>query len=188
MTIISLIEVIELLILVVVLGYIFSGIFKRRPESTKELYKQKFTWADFKLAMLVTAPAVVFHEMGHKFVAILLGINATFHNLYWGLAIGVVLKLIASPIIIFAPGYVEIPPATPENLIWIIAIAGPLVNLILFVGATIALKTMKLSKKTAVILYLTKIINIWLFIFNMLPIPPLDGSKVYPGLYHILVG
>ena len=42
------------------------------------------------------------------------------------------------------------------------------------------------KRKQIVALHLTKIINLWLFIFNMLPIPPLDGSKVFYHLFQTI--
>ena len=56
-----------------------------------------FNWIDFKYAIYVSAPAIIIHELGHKFVAMAYGYTATFEMFSLGLAIGVVLKLIGSP-------------------------------------------------------------------------------------------
>jgi len=67
------------------------------------------------------------------------------------------------------------------------ALAGPSVNLILWLGAAYILKKKhNVKRKTTAVLSLTAFINKWLFIFNMLPIPPLDGSKVLFGLIGII--
>jgi Zn-dependent protease len=59
----------------------------------------------------------------------------------------------------------------------IIAAAGPLTNLVL---AIIAALLIRVVTSTAVFnfLYIFTVLNVALFIFNILPIPPLDGSRV----------
>jgi len=60
-------------------------------------------------------------------------------------------------------------------------------NLFLFfISWLIINNAKKLTRKQAIALYLTKQINLFLFIFNMLPIPPLDGFQVFSGLYHLI--
>lgn len=181
----TLAEIFNLIILTVAIGYIFSG-FIRDP-SHRVIGKYKINWQDFKFALLVSAPGVVFHELAHKFVAIALGLTANFFIFWPGLGIAVFLKLISSPFILIAPGFVGI-AGTPTELQSILtSFAGPLVNLIIFLTAAYILNNArKLTKRQAVTLYLTKKINIFLFVFNMIPIPPLDGSKVIFGLFRII--
>jgi Zn-dependent protease len=65
------------------------------------------------------------------------------------------------------------------------AFAGPAVNLVLFLATFLLLKSrsfVKNNKKYVPLLFITSRINIFLFIFNMLPIPMFDGWKVYSGL------
>lgn len=183
-------EIWDLLIVTLALGYIFSG-FLRKPRTELD-YSYRipgFDKQNFKLAVLSVAPAVILHELMHKFTAILLGYAATFYASFFGLGLGIFLRIINSPFIIFAPGFVSIPPDVPTLQTTLIAFAGPLTNLILFLISDIILKTRKhLSRRLAIILYLTKTINLWLFVFNMLPIPPLDGSKVFYGLFKLIFG
>jgi len=181
-------EIIDLIIVTVALGYIFS-IYISKPKTTLEnLYpKLGLSWTDFKFAIIVTAPAVILHELAHKFVAISMGLTATFKAFYAGLGIGVFLRVIGSPLIILAPGYVEISSLSSNLAVFMTAFAGPLVNLLLFFGAGYLLNhARKLTRNQAVILYMTKQINLFLFIFNMLPIPPLDGSKVFGTLFKLI--
>jgi Zn-dependent protease len=188
--IISLIEIIDIVIMTVVVGYIFMG-FLSRPSPEYYLKKQRFDWESFKIACWITAPALILHELAHKFVAVGFGFSATFHAAYAFLALGVVLRLIQSNFIFFVPAYVTIgcisitkcviPPIQSA----LIAGAGPFTNLGLFIGAHLALKyKKKMKKKTRVILHLTKIINLFLFIFNMLPFYIFDGYKFFSGLYN----
>ncbi len=186
MPLITIKEILYFIILSAVLGYIFSGIIKR-PRTEFDLeHPSRFDWKGYAYAIAISAPAVILHELGHKFVAIGYGLAATFNIWWFGLILGAFLKFINSPLILFAPGYVQIlgSPGTAETF-WI-AFAGPLVNLALFLLAWLLLEHARLSRTQAVLLYLTKQINLFLFIFNMLPIPPLDGSKVFGSLLQML--
>jgi Zn-dependent protease len=73
----------------------------------------------------------------------------------------------------------------------LIAAAGPLSNLVLGVLLTLLLKAylfyiigfINYSENLFLVLYFAAAINFGLFIFNLLPIPPLDGSHiVFSGL------
>ncbi|PIN76020.1 hypothetical protein COV18_01190 [Candidatus Woesearchaeota archaeon CG10_big_fil_rev_8_21_14_0_10_37_12] len=170
-------ELIDAIIMIVVVGFIFMDIFKRHDTSAKEA---------FKFACLVTAPAIIFHELAHKFAAMFFGLQATFNAAYTWLGIGVVLKFISPGLIFFVPAYVSIHGQATPGASGLIAFAGPALNLVLFVASWAILKKKKLKKKTFLILYVTKQINLFLFIFNMLPLPFFDGLKVYQGLFSLL--
>jgi len=173
-------EIFHIVILTLVLGYIFSGYIK-----IPGLYSRGFNWKSIKFAILVTAPAVILHELGHKFAGLAFGYDAMFSIWWFGLALGVLLRIIGSPFLILAPGYVSVNPSSSLELS-IIAFAGPLINLLLWTSAILILRFKKrLKKKEFLFWHLTKIINMWLFIFNMIPIPPLDGSKVIGGLFGL---
>lgn len=179
-------EVIYFIILTAVIGYIFTG-YIRKP--TSEVYhpfsfrKYTFKMQDFLFSVLIIAPAIVLHELAHKFIAIFFGLTANFFILWEGLGLAVLLKLLHSPFLIIAPGYVLISHgATPLQDI-LISFAGPLTNLILFlISGYILNHSTKLTRTQAIGFYLTKQINLFLLIFNMLPIPPLDGYHVFSGL------
>lgn len=87
--------------------------------------------------------------------------------------------------------YVQ-PPARPGALLWSIA-AGPLVNLFLAVVLTpfaftlLALKGDVMSDPMRLLEALW-IINIVLFVFNMLPVYPLDGGQIVRAILWFFVG
>jgi len=180
MPIFTLVEIFYLIVLVGSIGYIFSG-FIKDPASR---YISGFNWRDFRFALLVAAPGIILHELLHKFVAIFFGLVANFYIFWSGLGIAVFLKLISSPFLIIAPGYVYITGDSTPLQSAIISFAGPLANLLLWFIAYLTLNNAKnLSRQKAIFLYLTKKINLTLFIFNMIPIPPLDGFNFIYSLF-----
>jgi len=186
MPLITFVEIINLIILTVAIGYIFSG-FVRRPRALPDLYrKTRFNLEDMKFASLIAAPAVIVHELAHKFVAIGFGLTASFNLFPFGLFLGIFLRFINSPFLLVAPGYVLISQGATQLQNVLIAFAGPFTNLVLWLGSLFILRTKKVKSNTAIALHFSIIINMWLFIFNMLPIPPLDGSKVWFGLFKLL--
>jgi len=190
MAFITVTEIIDILIMTFAIGFIFKDLFKKPTEIdhdplTYHKPNRFINWNDLKFAMLVTAPAVIFHELGHKFVAMSMGLYATFHAAYTWLGLGVVLKLIGTPFIFFVPAYVAHSAAASPLQSAIIAFAGPAVNLILWLGSMYILKAAKkLTRTQHVALVLTKRINMFLFLFNMTPIPPFDGGHVVFGLWR----
>jgi Zn-dependent protease len=177
----SLTEIFYILVLIIAIGYIFSGYIK-----IPGLYSKGFNWKGIKFAMLVTAPAIILHELGHKFVGLAFGYSSMFYIWWFGLGLGIFLRIIGSPFLILAPGYVSVSPSTPLELS-AVAFAGPFINLVLFSISVLVLRfKRRLRKKEFLFWHLTKIINMWLFIFNMIPIPPLDGSKVIGGLFGLI--
>ena len=74
----------------------------------------------------------------------------------------------------------------------LVAAAGPASNLLIAVAASVALGLFTVSPQTlgeanvsaplAALLVQAMIVNVFLAVFNMLPIPPLDGGNVLSGL------
>jgi len=180
---ISWLEILYFIILVLVVAFIFMGMFVRKPRTVYDmLHPKRFNFEDFKFSALVAAPGIVLHELSHKFTAIAFGYSASFTIWPIGLVIGIILKVIGSPFILLAPGYVQIPVIADAIAYRLIAFAGPAINLVLWVISVIMLRNIsKMSRKQVAFWSLTKVINMILFFFNMIPIPPLDGSKVLFG-------
>ena len=106
-------ELLDIVIMTLAVGFIFSDFLARfrRPsedyDPLKQNYNRFINWDNFKFAALVTAPAIILHEFGHKFIALSFGYNATFHAAYLFLFIGIMLKLMKSPFLFFVPAYVS---------------------------------------------------------------------------------
>lgn len=66
-----------------------------------------------------------------------------------------------------------------EKGVALLAVAGPLSNLVLAVMASLALRTVvNPESMLAQGVFMFIMLNIALFVFNLIPIPPLDGSRV----------
>lgn len=65
----------------------------------------------------------------------------------------------------------------------IVSLAGPLSNLTLAIVVSLLIRFINIPNGIFYYLaYLLIVINISLFVFNLLPIPPLDGSKIFLNL------
>lgn len=176
-----------------VLAYIFMDILPSpaRARDPLEMFtkKKKQSFEQFIFAAGVVATGIVLHELAHKFVAIALGQDAVFHASYKFLALGVLLKLIHFPVLFFVPGYVSIIGASSPFEHAITAFAGPFMHLLLFGIAWLMLSQKALTPKKPemrMFLALTKRINLWLFILNMLPIPGFDGFGVFSSIFAMI--
>ena len=137
----------------------------------------------FPVVMIGVGAGFIFHELGHKFVAMHYGYYAEYELWPTGLLIALASSFFG--FIFAAPGAVVIySNGMEEKTNGIISIAGPIVNIIL--GLIFFLILVSLGDfaytETGYLVALTCVlgtrINFFLAAFNLLPIPPLDGSKV----------
>jgi Zn-dependent protease len=192
MPIITLSEVIGLIVVAFYISYIFSGFIKKPRNIYDEDYSYKNQlWEDMKFSAMIVVPAVILHEMAHKFIAMFLGFESAFYGFYyssWTMTLAIIsifLRIFHAPFIILVPGFVGIPPNVDPLSTGIIAFAGPLTNLIMFFIADYIIKNKQLNRNQLILATLTKKINIFLFIFNMIPIAPFDGGKVLTALFSL---
>jgi len=185
MAIISLIELVRAVIMTVAVAYILMDFLRPKRSPHEILTQKRWDWQSFWLSALLAAPALILHEFAHKFTAIAFGIQAEFFAAYFWLGIGLLLKMLNTGFIFFIPGFVSISPGAPPLTMSAIAFAGPFLNLILFIAAYIVIKkSKKLTQRQYFFWYLTRNLNLLLFVLNMLPIPPFDGYKVFTGLWQ----
>lgn len=142
--------------------------------------------------------SAIIHEVMHGVAADRLGdptaryagrltLNPIPHlDLFGSILLPLMLSLSGSPIFF---GWAKPVPYNPYNLQasprWgeaIVAIAGPLSNFALALLAALVIRANVLPLEIAGAVFLVIVVNVMLGIFNLIPIPPLDGSKVLSAL------
>jgi len=139
----------------------------------------------FILSLIIVFTSFVLHEMGHRQVARKFGAYAEFRKWNLGLVLAIVTSFFG--FIFAAPGAVMIharsdlwgrTAAITRKKMGIISLTGPGINIILAI-AFFGLQFVLPISFSYNILPLGVAINAWLALFNLLPVPPLDGSKVF---------
>ena len=151
----------------------------------------------YSAAYLIYIIPVIFismaiHEAMHAFTAHALGdstakdsgrltLNPLKHiDIFTTVLLPVILILIgAQPIFAAKPV-----PFDPERVdheeygVALVGIAGPLTNLVLSAVGAIFLRFLQMPHDITIFFIYFTVINVEFFIFNMIPIPPLDGSRL----------
>jgi Zn-dependent protease len=145
----------------------------------------------FAVVLLSIIFALSFHEFAHAFIGFKLGdttaqrmgrltLNPLSHIDWYGLLLLVTVGF----------GWGKPVPFNPYNLKYqkwgpvMVALAGPASNLLLAIICALLFHTLSLlgtfGPENALIVFLvfSVIINLVLMLFNLIPIPPLDGSKL----------
>ena len=131
------------------------------------------------IAALAVTLSFVLHEMMHKFVAQHYGAIAGFRTSRNGLMITLITGFFG--FLLGIPGATMIYTSSfTKREDGIVSLAGPLTNLAVFAVFLAALLLIAPSQSSYAYIAIsyTFFISIFLAFFNMLPIPPLDGSKV----------
>lgn len=155
---------------------------------------------DFIFSIIILVFSAIIHEVAHGYSAYLMGDNTAkyqgrltlnpFKHLEWfGSVIMPILSYFLGGFII---GWAKPVPFNPYNLRnqrWgeaIVAGAGPLINICIALFFGLLIRFNLLSAFGDAFIYICSVIvyiNLILATFNLMPIPPLDGSKI---LFSIL--
>lgn len=150
--------------------------------------------------LFIVIIALTVHEFCHAWVSHLLGdvtakaegrltLNPISHiDPLTTLLLPFALIILGSPVVFGAAKPVPFNPYAVRYGKWgaaMVAVAGPLSNL--FMATVVGLYIRVFALPSSVELFLTQfmLVNLAFFVFNMIPIPPLDGSRV---LYAALPG
>ncbi len=114
------------------------------------------------------------HELAHKLVAMRKGFGAEFKVYLAGLLVTVLTAVLPIPFKVIMPGAVVIRGLQSLRDVGHVAVAGPLFNMVV-AAVTLAVGRLLGSGVLSAIASL----NAFLMFFNMLPIMPLDGEKVF---------
>ena len=141
--------------------------------------------------------ALTLHEFMHGFVGFKLGDNtakdqgrltlnpAAHIDPFTTLALPLLLLIIGSPIVFGAAKPVPFNPWALRYGKWgaaLVAVAGPLTNLFLGVFFALWLRFVDVPSGVAQLFVVLVVTNLAFFVFNMIPFPPLDGSRVLYAL------
>lgn len=147
--------------------------------------------------IVVLIISVIFHEMAHGYAALSQGdktalyagrltINPMKHLDLWGSFIIPLFLVLSSAGFII--GWAKPVPYNPANLrnkkwgtIWV-ASAGVLTNFAIALIFGLIVRFVPLSGTSLLLVEIIVITNILLGVFNLVPIPPLDGSKIIMAL------
>lgn len=142
--------------------------------------------------ILALAIAIILHEVAHGYAALYLGdptakyagrltLNPLAHVDMWGTIIIPLLLIVSGTGFIF--GWAKPVPVNPFNVrgrygMVLVALAGPFTNLIITTVFGLAARFSPASTALPFLFETVALVSAILMLFNLIPIPPLDGSKV----------
>ena len=146
------------------------------------------TW----ILLAVLIPAIILHEVSHGVVALAFGddtakqagrltLNPIAHvDPVGSVALPLLLAIAGAPLF----GWAKPVPVNPRNLrnprqqSLLVSLAGPATNIVLALAVAIVLRATTGASLSRELILQFGVINVVLATFNLLPIPPLDGSAV----------
>jgi Zn-dependent protease len=150
------------------------------------------------IQLIALAFSIILHEVAHGYAAYKLGdpsakdahrltLNPLRHiDPIGSIVLPLVLLFSRSPVLFGWAKPVPFNPSffrNPRQGIMIVGAAGPATNLILAFACGLPVRyVMSLSELAALFMAYMCITNIVLGVFNLIPIPPLDGSRILLGL------
>jgi Zn-dependent protease len=152
-----------------VLGLItltYGGELRQFPELAGVL-----PWILGFIAAILLFTSVLAHELGHSFAAIAQGIKVRSITLFIFGGLATLEKESETPLQSF-----------------LVAIAGPLVSILLFILFTIVEASLDLSPPLKAVVLLLANINLVLALFNLIPGLPLDGGNVLKSIVWKITG
>jgi len=154
--------------------------------------------ASFAVSFAFLVVAMTVHEFAHGWSAYLLGDSTAKHSgrltlnplahidPFWTLLLPLFLFISSSGQFVF--GAAKPVPVNywalknPKRDSVLIGASGPLANFLLAAGIALLVRSVSVPQVISILLLNLIVINIVLGVFNLMPIPPLDGSRILMGL------
>lgn len=171
-------EIRDILTSVIVLSLAFTIMYRNNMFVTSFMrpYGDGVVYAGlFGMSLALVTISFLFHELGHKFTAQKFGLWSEYRMYPTGLALALIMSLFG--FLFAAPGAVCIAGNMTRESNGKVSIAGPSVN-ILFAAIGLIGSIIMNGTWLVVPFYLLASLNAFLAVFNLIPIPPLDGSKI----------
>ncbi|MEK9147787.1 MAG: site-2 protease family protein [Patescibacteria group bacterium] len=147
------------------------------------------------LYIIIILSAVI-HEYSHGWIADRMGdktaryagrltLNPLAHMDLWGTVIIPLFLLFTGGIFI---GWAKPVPYNPYNIqnkhgSLIVGLAGPASNFIIAIILGLLIRFNIFPESIAQFIFLIVTVNVYLALFNLIPVPPLDGSKVFGEIF-----
>ena len=182
----SRIELRDIAIAVAVLTASFTIIFSRRWKLFSDNALTNVLWWILVSFILVMC-SFILHELAHKFTAQKFGAWSEFRMYPAGLVLCLIMSVVG--FLFAAPGAVYIRGYITDEMNGKISAAGPAVNIVISAIALVLWLSVP-NGLAADLFFLLGYMNAFLALFNLLPIPPLDGSKIYkwePAVYILMI-
>ena len=173
MPVFSRIEIRDITISVLVLTAAFTIIFGDWKLFSDDAVINTVYWIVASLLMVILS--FMLHELGHKFTAQKLGAWSEYRMYPVGLVICLIGSLFG--ILFAAPGAVYIRGYITDEMNGRISVMGPAVNVIISVVSLVLCVAIG-DGLSSDLFFLLGYMNAFLAAFNLIPIPPLDGSKI----------
>jgi Zn-dependent protease len=155
------------------------------------------------IGLIIFIYSIILHEIAHGFIADRLGdptariskrltLNPISHiDPVWSILFPLILVVSGSPVVFGSAKPVPIDPynlKNPRKDIGLIALAGPATNLLIALVLSLLARLVFLMPPSIFMVSVIKVLansaylNIALAMFNLIPIPPLDGSRILASL------
>jgi Zn-dependent protease len=169
-------ETIHIFIAVAVLTFAFAMVFYGGVLTAFEGVEVIAFAVALGVSFVIVLTGFLLHELAHKFVAQRNGAWAEFRIFPLGLIMALIFSL--TGFVFAAPGAVYIQGNISRRQNGIISLAGPLTNLVI---GGLFLAGWLLIPGTGLLIFVlgqVGLVNLLFAAFNLIPIPPFDGSKV----------
>ncbi len=181
-------ELRDIVVSMVVLAIAFSILYRSSAITIYLKYHlgPELMWVGlFLTSLLLVTFSFLLHELAHRSVARRYGMKSEYQMFPAGLVVTLITSMFG--FLFAAPGAVYIQGYPDRRANGVISAAGPMVNIVLAIVGIVGCFAFNYTG-LALFFYLFTTLNAFLAFFNLLPIPPLDGSKIFMWDKSVYIG